>query len=67
METIKTIMDSGHKIFAKYTEDTIRIYQAYNDTVADCAVKNNRFSDGFSFDRMTWIKPSFLWLMYRSS
>lgn len=29
-------------------------------------VKNNKFGQKFKMDRMTWIKPSFLWMMYRS-
>ncbi|MBL8891477.1 MAG: DUF4291 family protein [Planctomycetaceae bacterium] len=30
--------------------------------MAEPALKQQRFVAPFSFDRMTWIKPSFLWL-----
>lgn len=53
------------EIRALYTEDTIRVYQAYNKAIADEAVKNGTFGSKFKLDRMTWIKPSFLWMMYR--
>lgn len=53
-------------IRAVYNDNTIRVYQAYNDIIADEAVSNNKFGKSFSMNRMTWIKPSFLWMMYRS-
>lgn len=53
------------EIRAFYTEDTVRVYQAYNKIIADEAVKNGTFGSSFKLDRMTWIKPSFLWMMYR--
>lgn len=46
--------------------DTIVVYQAYNDAIADAAIQAQRFVSPFSVQRMTWIKPSFLWLMERS-
>lgn len=53
------------EIRAFYTEDTVRVYQAYNKVIADEAVKNGTFGSSFKLDRMTWIKSSFLWMMYR--
>lgn len=53
------------EIRAFYTEDTVRVYQAYNKVIADEAVKNGTFGSSFKLDSMTWIKPSFLWMMYR--
>jgi len=53
------------EIRAIYTENTIRVYQAYNKIIADEAIKNGTFGKNFKMDRMTWIKPSFLWMMYR--
>ena len=53
------------EIRAFYTEDTIRVYQAYNKNIANEAVRNGTFGREFKRDRMTWIKPSFLWMMYR--
>ena len=53
------------EIRAVYTENTIRVYQAYNKFIAEEAVNNGTFGSRFKLDRMTWIKPSFLWMMYR--
>lgn len=55
------------EIRAVYNEETIRVYQAYRNEIADAALKAGRFvSPPFSLSRMTWIKPSFLWMMYRA-
>ncbi len=55
------------QIRAVYDENTIRIYQAYNDAIADSTLESGTFvSPPFKLERMTWIKPSFLWMMYRS-
>lgn len=55
------------QIRATYDARTIRIYQAYSDEIADAALARGTFvSPPFSMGRMTWIKPSFLWMMYRA-
>lgn len=55
------------QIRASHTDTTIRVYQAYSDVIADTALKHGTFvSPPFSMSRMTWIKPSFLWMMYRA-
>jgi len=55
------------QIRAVYDEHTIRVYQAYSDEIADSALKHGTFvSPPFKMERMTWIKPSFLWMMYRA-
>ncbi|MBP6010696.1 MAG: DUF4291 domain-containing protein [Alphaproteobacteria bacterium] len=55
------------QIRAVYDEATIRVYQAYRDDIADTALARGSFvSPPFSMTRMTWIKPSFLWMMYRA-
>ena len=54
-----------NEIRALYNKDTIRVYQAYNEEIANEAVKINTFGTGFKLDRMTWIKPSFLFFLYR--
>ena len=53
-------------IYAVFDDKTIRVYQAYNNELADEALKLGKFGSKFSLNRMTWIKPSFLWMMYRS-
>lgn len=61
-------MDGKNKeIRAIYNTKTIRVYQAFNNIIADEAISLNKFGKSFSMSRMTWIKPSFLWMMYRSS
>ena len=57
--------EQERKIYAKYDDKTIRVYQAYNNKIADEAIKLGTFGEHFSLTRMTWIKPSFLWMMYR--
>jgi hypothetical protein len=56
-----------HQIRAAFNEHTIRVYQAFRDDIADTALTNGTFvSPPFSMSRMTWVKPSFLWMMYRA-
>ncbi len=57
---------SGRHILAQFDMDTIVVYQAFSPDTAHWAVEHGHFGDGFSFNRMSWIKPSFLWMMYRS-
>jgi hypothetical protein len=54
------------EIRADYDDATIIVYQAYSAAIALPAVRHNRFVPPFSLGRMTWIKPSFLWMMERS-
>ncbi len=56
---------SNNKIRALYNDKTIRVYQAYNPIIAKQAVKLQTFGSAFKKGRMTWIKPSFFWMMYR--
>ena len=60
-------MAKEREIRADFDRDTIAIYQAYSSKIADSALKEQKFVSPFSFQRMTWIKPSFLWLMHRSN
>jgi hypothetical protein len=60
-------MPPTFEIRADFDRDTIVIYQAYPEQIAVPAVKAGTFVPPFSFNRMTWIKPSFLWLMERSN
>jgi len=57
-------MDS-RQVRAVFTDDTITVYQAYSRSIAVPAVAAGRFVPPFSRDRMTWIKPSFLWMVDR--
>ena len=54
------------QIRAVYDGEVIRVYQAYSMAIAAAALQKGTFaSPPFKLDRMTWIKPSFLWMMYR--
>ncbi len=54
------------QIRARYDDSTVRVYQAYSAEIALPALAAGRFVPPFKVERMTWIKPSFLWMMYRS-
>lgn len=54
-----------YQVRADYDRDTIVVYQAYRPEIAEPAVTAQRFVEPFSLQRMTWIKPSFLWMMGR--
>ena len=53
------------EIRAEYDRDAIIVYQAYREDIALPAIQQQRFVPPFSLNRMTWIKPSFLWMMER--
>ncbi|MCE7003894.1 DUF4291 domain-containing protein [Kibdelosporangium philippinense] len=53
------------EIRALYTDTTITVYQAYRPSIGLRAARDGRFPAEWKRDRMTWIKPSFLWMMYR--
>jgi len=55
----------GRFILAQYDSDSIIVYQAYKPSIATYAVKHGYFGGSFRLRRMTWIKPNFLWMMYR--
>ncbi len=54
------------EIRAVFDDRSIRVYQAYSAAIAEPAVAAQKFVPPFSLSRMTWIKPSFTWMMYRS-
>ena len=57
----------GQFIIATSSPTSIYVYQAYKPAIAEYAVAHQRFGGShFSFQRMTWIKPNFMWMMYRS-
>lgn len=60
-------MPRFREIRANYDRDTIVVYQAYRPEIADAALAAGKFVPPFSLGRMTWIKPSYLWLMERSN
>lgn len=65
-EQLQNWPQKGHHIMAQYDDDKIIVYQSYRKDIGEFAVKNQYFGGAFSLERMTWIKPNFLWMMYRN-
>ncbi len=57
---------SGRQILAQFDDAGIIVYQAYRSSIAAYVVEHGHFAGEFGYARMSWIKPSFLWMMYRS-
>ena len=56
---------SGRHILAQFDAESIVVYQAYRPAIGHFAARHGWFGGDFSLGRMSWIKPNFLWLMYR--
>lgn len=54
-----------YEIRARHTDTTVTVHQAYRPQIGLPAARDGRFPPSWKRDRMTWIKPSFLWMMYR--
>lgn len=58
---------SGSSILAAHDDAHITVYQAYNDAIADAAVRAQHLCvPAFRLGRMSWIKTNFLWMAARS-
>ncbi|MEP0799124.1 DUF4291 domain-containing protein [Funiculus sociatus GB2-A5] len=57
---------SGCHILAQFDNTSVVVYQAYRPAIGHFAVQHGYFGGEFSLNRMSWIKPNFLWMMYRS-
>jgi len=66
VEQLNEWPNEGHHIMAQYNDDKIVVYQSYRPEIGNYAAKNQYFGGAFSLNRMTWIKPNFLWMMYRN-
>ncbi|MFJ3198773.1 DUF4291 domain-containing protein [Streptomyces sp. NPDC086989] len=53
------------QIRAAHTGTTVTVYQAYAPRLGVPAARDGRFPPAWKRERMTWVKPSFLWMMYR--
>jgi hypothetical protein len=66
-EQVRIWPKAGRHILAQFDDDTVIVYQAYNHGIGRSAAEHGAFGGGgFSFARMSWVKPNFLWMMYRS-
>jgi len=56
----------GEHILAHHDDTSVVVYQAYRPAIGRYAIEHGRFGGpDYSFNRMSWIKPNFLWMMYR--
>lgn len=56
---------AGRHVLAQYDDDSVVVYQAYKPSIGRFAAERGYFGGSFSLSRMSWIKPNFLWMMYR--
>ena len=58
----------AQEIRADYDDQGVWFYQAFKDSIADWAIEHQTLGGAPEFRplRMTWIKPSFAWVLYRS-
>jgi hypothetical protein len=56
---------AGRHILAQFDAESVVVYQAFRPAIAEEAVALQRFGPSFSLSRMSWIKPNFLWMMFR--
>jgi hypothetical protein len=57
----------GRYILAQFDEEGVIVYQAYRSAIGHFAATHGYFGgEHFSMTRMSWIKPNFFWMMYRS-
>src|SRR4051794_8808292 len=54
------------QIIAAFDKEGIMVYQAFRRSIVDAALARGTFGKGFNLSRMTWIKPSFGWMLHRS-
>lgn len=66
LNQVEKVPKTGRHILAQYDSESVVVYQAYRPEIGDFAIKHGYFGGEFSFNRMSWIKPNFLWMMYRS-
>lgn len=58
---------AGKQIIGQRDGENIIVYQAFNPYIAKYAVEHQKFGGPhYSYTRMSWIKPGFLWMMYRA-
>ena len=64
-EQVKVWPKAGRHILAQFDDETVIVYQAYRKSIGRFAAEHGCFGGEFSYSRMSWIKPNFLWMMYR--
>ncbi|MFT3682491.1 MAG: DUF4291 domain-containing protein [Ferruginibacter sp.] len=66
-EQVNRLPKGGKQLIGRKDGDNIIVYQAFNPNIAAYACANQKFGGShYSFNRMSWIKPGFLWMMHRA-
>src|SRR4051794_22208495 len=66
LEQLRRWPPTGRHILAQLDDESVVVYQAYRPAIGRFAAEHGYFGGAFSLDRMSWVKPNFLWMMYRS-
>ena len=51
---------------AQFDDERVVVYQAYRPAIGHFAAEHGYFGGEFALGRMSWVKPNFLWMMFRS-
>ncbi len=65
LEQNKRWPPKGQHILAQYDGEIVVVYQAYRPDIGHFAAEHGYFGGDFQLGRMSWIKPNFLWMMFR--
>lgn len=66
-EQIPCWPQAGRHILAQYDDASVIVYQAYRPGIGRWAIEHGQLGGPeFGYSRMSWIKPNFLWMMFRS-
>ena len=63
---VRSWPQSGQQILAQFDETSVVVYQAFGPAIGQYAATHGRLGGHFRLTRTSWIKPNFLWMMYRS-
>ena len=63
----KHLPKHGRWLVGSADSKTIVVYQSLSREISRPAIKNKRFAAPFDFNRLSWVKPSFLWTMHRTN
>jgi hypothetical protein len=58
---------TGRHILAQFDDESVIVYQAYRPAIDHFAAHHGYFGGEFSLNRMSWIKPNFLWMYLDSA
>jgi hypothetical protein len=66
LEQVARWPKQGKHILAHFDDTSVVVYQAYRPAIGHFAATHGSFGGEFSLTRMSWIKPNFLWMMFRA-